>query len=422
MPSQHTEAHLQKARLLLDQGRYKDAERELGQILSHEPNNNDALGLLARLKIDDHQPAKALPLLAQALALNPQEDYYLYLRSFAHYKLNDNISAIADLKAALAMNPYHSGYFSLYAFVLIDEHQYEAALEKANEGLALDAEDIGCLNARSRALSKLRRTTDAAATMQDSLAVDPDNDWTHTNVAWNFLERGQHRQAAHHFQEALRINPRNTAAISGMKEALKSRIAPYRWFLRYGIWLSGQGKNVRWMMALGLYLCFRMGMAVVDTLPRPFNWLVYALMALYLLAVLCSWLINPIANAFLSLHPQGRYALTITERWSSQTALVALLAGILAAAFTMLVAPPAFQSQGLVASLVLASLALPLALVQYPVGRQYTTKQWVTLGLCVLGVVAIVALLFSAEVGMLLAGIYGAAIVVGSWVAALGRG
>ena len=417
-----TEAFLQKARLLLDQSRFKDAERELGRVLSQEPNNETALGLMARLKIDQGNPVDALPLLGQALALNPEADYYVYLRAFAHYKLDMNLSALSDLDEALAMNPYNPGYFSLYAFVLLEERRYEAALQKADEGLALHPEDIGCLNARSRALSKLKRTDDAAATMKDSLSADPDNDWTHTSVAWNFLERGEHKKAAHHFQEALRINPRNTAAVDGMKEALKSRIAPYRWFLLYGIWLSERGKNARWMMTIGLYLCFRIGTAGANALGPPFNLLAYVLIGLYLLAVLCSWLINPIANAFLSVHPQGRYALTLTERLSSQTVAAALLGGLLVAAVTWLALPQVLHPQWLTMALVLASLSLPLALMQYPIGKDYGTKQLLTLGLVCLGVLACFTLLLSYKLGIVVAGIYGACIVIGSWAAAFSRG
>jgi hypothetical protein len=46
--------------------------------------------------------------------------------------------------------------------------------------VAIDAESIICLNARSISLNKLKRTEDAIATMQHALAQDPDNAVTHT--------------------------------------------------------------------------------------------------------------------------------------------------------------------------------------------------------------------------------------------------
>lgn len=415
-----TEQNIQKARLLLEQGRYRDAEKELGQALGQDPDNDQALGLLARVKMDTGAITEAIEILGRALAQNPEEDYFIYLRAFAHYKLNMHLSAIQDLDEALAMNPYNPGYFSLYAFVLIAEKRYTEALEKANEGLAVDAEDIGCLNARSRALNKLNRVDDAVATMKDSLAVDPDNDWTHASIGWNFLEKGQHKQAAHHFQEALRINPANYTAKDGMKEALKSRIAPYRWFLRYGIWLSDRGRGARIAMSVGLYFCFRLAAFAATKLPSPFNYLAYMLVALYLLAVLCSWLITPIANFFLSFHPQGKYALTTTEKITSKSVIAALLLGL--ACFVISLAfqhNEQVQTQLFIAAIIAASLALPLGLIQYPLQKNGTPKKvWAMAAISGLGILATAGLFTFYEAGIALAVIYAIALVLTTWLTA----
>jgi tetratricopeptide (TPR) repeat protein len=416
------QAFVQKARLLLQQSRYADAEREIGRALSQEPNNHDALALLAQLKIDQGKPAEALPLLVQALAISPEADYYIYLRAFAHYKMDLNMAALADLDQALALNPYHPGYFSLYAFVLIDQRRFADALAKANEGLALDADDVSCLNARSRALNRLGQTAEAQSTLQDSLAANPENDWTHTSIGWNYLETGDHKKAAQHFREALRLNPRSGTAAAGMKEALKSRIAPYRWFLQYGLWLQYKGKNFGFYSAIGVYLFFKISTWAVGKLPPPLDTLTFVLAGLYLLLVLSSWLIRPIANAFLSFHPQGRFALTLTERLSSQTAMLALAMSLILGVAGLLVwSTTALAPLWVWSAPIMATMAIPLGTVQYPIAKQYKPMQWANVGIVALGLLAVVLLPVAGQAGLAWAAAYAIALVLGSWVSAFVR-
>jgi Tfp pilus assembly protein PilF len=69
--------------------------------------------------------------------------------------------------------------------------------------------------------------------MQTALSQDPDNEMTHATFGWNLLEKGRHKEATKHFLEALRIEPDYSSARSGLKEALKSKVPPYRWLLQY---------------------------------------------------------------------------------------------------------------------------------------------------------------------------------------------
>ena len=69
-------------------------------------------------------------------------------------------------------------------------------------------------------------TDEAIQTMEYALAQDPENELTHATVGWNYLEKGKHKIAVNHFREALRIDPNYNNAKDGLKESLKSKIAP----------------------------------------------------------------------------------------------------------------------------------------------------------------------------------------------------
>jgi tetratricopeptide (TPR) repeat protein len=410
---------LERARLLLEQGRFADAEKEIGRALAADPDNDEAHGLLARVHLGTNQPDKALQSLAEALRLEPDEEYYLYLKAFAEYKLDHLDAAQSILNKTIAQNPYNPAYFSLYAFLLLEKKDFAGALARANEGLALDAEDIGCLNARARALNKLGQTDDAISTMQHSLAADPENDFTHTNIGWNLLAKGRHKQAATHFKESLRLNPGSQSARDGMKEALKSKIAPYRWFLMYGMWLSNRKQGVRIGMAFGLYFCFRIIVSVEKQLQPPFNYLALAVAALYILAVIVSWLILPIANFFLLYHPQGKYALTSSEKINSQTVVGALLAGLLLFCISMFIPEPVSANM-LLAAGVTASLAFPFSHVDYPLPGT-TNLSKVALALVCLGLLDVVLIFIAPGTSQVILSVYVLSLVISTWVLAFRR-
>ncbi len=358
---------LEKAHLLLQQGRYRDAEKEIAQALAAEPDNDEAHALMARLKIDSGHAADALAPIGEAIRLDPESYYYFYLRAFAHYRLDQNAAAIADLDQSLQLYPYAAGTYGLYAYVLIDDKKFEAALAKANEGLQIDGTDELCLNARSMALNKLGRVDEAIDTMRYSLANEPDSDFTHGTVGWNYLEKGQHKAAIGHFREALRINPESETARAGLKEALKSKIPPYRWLLMYSMWLANRGRGTQIAMTVGLYIAFRLVGGVLAKLPVPFNYIGIGLVVLYLLMVVSSWILNPIANLILSFHPEGRYAISRGERLIGQLVGASLVSAVALFVMGMLL-PAARQTPGLLlpAAICMAVTTFAVAQVELP--------------------------------------------------------
>jgi tetratricopeptide (TPR) repeat protein len=418
----HSHTHIQKARILLDQGRYRDAESQLGNALAADPQNDEALGLLARAKIDTDQNEEGLRLIREALALDPENDYYLYLQAFAHFKRDAFAEAVEALEHALALNPFSPPYYALYAYILINQRRFAEALEKANQGLAIYAEDVGCLNVRSRALNRLNRVEEAIDTMRDSLAADPDNDFTHVTVGWNYLEKGQHKQASHHFREALRINPANTTARDGLKEALKSRIPPYRWFLQYGAWLSGKGRGARVGMTIGLYVCFRLALVAGQKLDPPWSYTLALVAVLYLAFVILSWIIEPVANFFLLFHREGKYALTDNEKYGSIATAAALTAGTVFALFYFFMPDHALAGTFVMAALAAGSLSFVVSKIEFPLRRCFSTRQSIVAAvLAMLGLAALATMFTSPAIGVAFFVTYIILLVLATWVSALFR-
>ena len=298
----------------------------------------------------------------------------------------------------------------------LGEKKFNEALLKANEGLALEADNLTCLNARSMALNKMKKTDEAMATMQDALAQDPDSEFTHTTVGWNLLERGRHKEAATHFREALRINPNMQNAQSGLKEALKSAIPPYKWLLQYSFWVNNQGKNLKTAMPIILFVGFRLLITLFQQNSQTAI-LAWVVAGLYLLFVIGSWTMNAIANFFLLFHPDGKYALNNAEKWSAITVVSAMLGGILVIvlSFTLRLQPDS-QEQLLATGLVLLSLALPLGEIDYPIRLGKSGKRNIfSLVLIGLGLLALCAAVFFPAQALMLMAVYGVGFIIYNW-------
>lgn len=408
---------LDRAGLLLAQGRARDAEVAAREVLSKEPYNDAALALLGRCAYDLGHFNDGMGFIREALAIQPENSFYYYLLGYGHYQLQEFDPAAAHIKTAISLHPYVAEYFGMYAFVLLAQRQWELALEKADEGLAVEADNLTCLNARSRALNKLRRTDDAIETMQDALAVDPHNELTHLTVGWNFLEKGRQRDAQHHFRETLRLNPNSDAARAGLKEALKSNIAPYRWLLQYSFWLHNKGRKWQTAAPILIYILFRAITGLLGASEQT-KGLVWIPIALYLILVVTSWTIGPICNFILLFHPLGKHAVTNSERWSAVSVVAALVAGlsILGVSQVPAVAAAAGEDISLeLAGLLLITLAFPLGEMEFPLQWKGTgRRQRAAMVLVALGLVSVICTLFIPAL-VAVAVVYGAGFILFSW-------
>ena len=409
--------YIERANLLLKQGRVNDAITQVKNALQQNPDNDEALAMYARCFFDKREFDEGIKTTQRAIAINAENPYYYYLLAFGYYRKNVNKLAIENLQKSIQLNPFFCESYGLLSMIFCEEKEFEKALQKANEGLVIDPENITCLNGRSVALNKLKRIDDAVETMQYALAQDPDNDFTHSTVGWNYLEKGKHKIAATHFREALRINPNNHHARRGLKESLKSIIPPYRWLLQYSFWINNKGKKARWAIPLGVYLVVRIFSTVLQSndTTRTIGGI---LIGLYLLFVVTTWIINPLANFFLLFHKDGKYALDNTERWTAITVVSSLAVGCLLFGIGFLNKSDKYFQQFLIAAIAFWAMALPLGNIQYPLAFKATTgRNKISIILVGLGLLTVVFSFINLNIAMATGLLFIALLVINSWVA-----
>lgn len=304
---------LARGRMLLSQGRPDLAERELRGALVQAPQIAEAHALLA-LCLSDSKKEEALQEAKQAVGLAPDSAYTHYVLGIVYQRLSRSADAMASAKRALEIDPENAQHHSLIASLHIARCDWKLALASANTALSLDAEDVEANNLRAIALTNLGRKTEAGQTLSESLRRAPENAMTHANVGWKLLHEGKSKEAALAFRESLRLQPGNEWARDGLITALKARNPLYALVLRYFLFMGKLKPSVRIGLILGLFLLPRIIGAMTKSNPQlqaVGDWLIIA----YLGCAMSTWLADPICNLLLRLHPLGKHALNVRERW-----------------------------------------------------------------------------------------------------------
>lgn len=317
---------LDRARILLRHGRYTEAQQQIQQYLAAEPYDGEAHTLLAIINLQLGKTDEALNEIVQAISLQPSHDYSYYISSKVLFQKKRLPESEVKIREAIALNPLAPEYFSWLSQIQMHKKDFADALQSADEGLAIDPSNINCLNSRAIALTKLKKKDEAYQTIKDVLTEDPHNSISHANTGWAMLERNDHRKALNHFTESLRINPNNEWAKSGMIESLKARYRVYRIFLRYMFWIGNMKNHHQWMVIGGLYVLIQILKGVGNAFPS-LELFILPVVILYALFAFSTWIIQPVFNLLLRLHPQGKYALSRHEKLSSEYVACSLLIG-----------------------------------------------------------------------------------------------
>jgi len=316
---------LSKVQILIQQKKFKEAEKILSDLLTADPNNTLLLSFLAEVNLQQDKFDVANSITENAIGLSPDDPHLFFLKSRIAIQQGNLKDAEKNIDHAIELDPYDADYVALLANIKLGRKRFEEALEIADRALEIDAENLLALNTRSTALNKLNRSDESFETIEGALREDPNNAYTHANYGWGLLEQGNHKKALEHFKEALTNDPNFGYAQSGMLEALKANNPVYRLFLKYSFWIGNLTSRYQWGVIIGFYVCYN----VLKTIARNNNALQPYLMPLVILMGLLAfstWIITPISNLFLRFNKYGQMLLSEKEKLSSS-----FVAGSLAA-------------------------------------------------------------------------------------------
>ena len=306
-------SHTAKARLLLQQDNYTKAVEFARLALQENPQDADALTVLALALSSLEQKKEALQAARDAVGLAPDAPYtYLVLASVAHDQ-DDLKTALEAGETCIEMDPDEASAYGIVASVHSRRSNFKKAYEMSRQGLELDPDDEYCRNVHALTLSMLGRKEEASENLSRTLTDNPDSAMTHANLGWVRLQEGREREALECFREALRLDPDHGSARDGMIQAIKARNPIFKLFLAYAHWLARMSPGVRQGLIIGLVIGVQIVSRVGRTNPElePFT---TALVLGYIGFVYTTWTIDALFNVLLFFHPFGRHALNTYEK------------------------------------------------------------------------------------------------------------
>jgi tetratricopeptide (TPR) repeat protein len=374
------DAIIQRARLLIQQEKYSEAEQLLQTLLANEPNHSEVLALLAEINLQQNQTDEALQLINSAITNEADNSFLLFIKARIHIHRQQYDIAESTIQHAISMDAYDADYFALLAHIKLVRKNYEAALIIADSALEIDAENLLALNTRSTALLKLNRKEESFSTIEGALKEDPNNTYTHANYGWGLLEGGDHKKALEHFKEALKNNPNNENAQTGMAEALKASNLFYRWFLKYSFWMNKLSSNYQWFFIIGFYFGTRALRFLAQKVPVLQPFLIPIIILLSLIAF-STWIIHPISNLFLRLNKYGKYLLDKNEIKSSNFVGISLMIALVGGLLLLILGDLRYLSILMFGIAMMVPLSTMFSITKYPYSLQLYTMFMAIFGL-----------------------------------------
>ena len=334
-------ARLAQIQQLIRGEQYGAARQRLDQVAAEHPEEADVYVLRCLLALHEDYPKQAEELARLALSLEGESTPARSLLASALQRQRRHGESLRVIDEAIALDPTHATHYAIKAQALTHLERYPEAEQTARAGLSFSPDDEDCRNALALSLNLQGKREVATDTVGELLALNPNNPRSHTNAGYLALHRGRITEARTHFVEALRLEPRNAAAQGGLAECIKATNPPYRWLIRWGVWMNDIGTRYRWGIILGLLL-------VVNLVP--------ALLPFYLAFLLWNWMTAPVSTAYLLFHPQGKYLVPAEDRPYASGIVVCLLGGLLAGAAGVVGGDGRYLAAG--AALALATIGL----------------------------------------------------------------
>lgn len=297
-----------RAQSLMELQRFDQALELLQGALASNPENEQAHFLMLICLTQLGKTQRAIEQARQLLARFPNEPL-LYQLLAANLADSDALGEAQQVaQQGLTVAPGNVDLLATLGQIALGQKEWERALQHAEQVLELDPSHLTGLNIRLTALNKLGRRHEVQNSLNDTLAADPNNPYTHNNIGWTHLEAGDHEQAKQHFAEALRLQPNLDEARIGLLESLKAKNILYRGFLNWMFFMSKQKEQAQWFIIIGAYLGYRF----LAGLTQDYPFLIPVVILIALLFYL-TWVVQPISNLLIKLDPVARHALTSAE-------------------------------------------------------------------------------------------------------------
>lgn len=218
-----------RAQQLMEKGLYTEAARELENQLQVNPQDVEALKLLARVYIRLEKYPEAVGVAKKALELAPQDAEARQIYEEAKVRRDEGLGfLVKEYERVLRAHPEDLTYRLKAARAYYQLEQWDKAAEHYQAYLKVRPEDHQVRHEYAQVLAWSNRFDEASREYQKLLEVYPDSLSLRLEYAYTLLWAGKYDPAIAQFQKVLEADPQNTKAQKGLAQAkeLKKATAP----------------------------------------------------------------------------------------------------------------------------------------------------------------------------------------------------
>jgi protein O-GlcNAc transferase len=215
-----------QAQALHQGGRIAQAEPIYREVLRRSPRHFDALHGLGMLALQAGHPQAAAELIAQALAVEPDDASAHGNLGYALHVLGRHAEALARLDRALALQPGLREALNNRGNTLSALGRHDESVAAFDRLLALRPGDVEAAYNRGNALHAAGRPAEALAAYDAVLGARPDLAQAHNNRARALQDLGRHEEALAGYERAVALAPNYVHALVGRGSARLALMQP----------------------------------------------------------------------------------------------------------------------------------------------------------------------------------------------------
>jgi tetratricopeptide (TPR) repeat protein len=198
--------------------RWELARSQFVSELGQNPGNALALGMIAACCLNMGEIAAAIENAREAIKTDPKLAYGYYIVCLAYLKQKDVLEAEMAIEEAISLEPRNPEYLSTCASIFFRRKKWSDGLSFVDRALEINPQHLPSLHLKHYALKQTKRKEAAAEVRRQIFALNPEDATMHADKGWDMLDENA-VEALSFFEEAVRINPQESAYIDGLYEA-----------------------------------------------------------------------------------------------------------------------------------------------------------------------------------------------------------
>ena len=219
--TEQTQAKLQQALQLHQQGQLAQAKALYENVLKLQPGHFDALHLSGVIAYQTKNFQKAVELIDKAVEIQPDNASVYYNLGLALHELGQFDNAVARYDRAIALKPDYAEAYRNRGNALLELRQLDDAVASYDHAVALKPNYAEAYCNWGNALLELRQLDDAVTSYDHAIALKPDYAEAYNNRGNTLRELMQLDNAVASYNQAIALTPDFTEAYSNRGSALR---------------------------------------------------------------------------------------------------------------------------------------------------------------------------------------------------------